>query len=423
METNNPTKKIFCGSTEIWGIFFLLAACSLIAVFSATSTIAYSPKNTNIWAPIMRHASFLFGGFLLVLFLAHTHYKYFSLAILLLPISIGLLFATFFIGISVHGASRFLPLLGFQFQPSEIGKLACIVYVAFLLSRRREFSDDNVFKWIVWGVAAILVLIFPFNLSTTVLLGCVCFLLMFIGQISFRKLGKLLFWVVLLSAVFVFALYVTPQETVKKYLPRALTWQSRVHAFFGSKKAGKTYIPTEEDYQITHAKAAIASGAIWGKGPGRSEQRNFLPQAYSDFIYAIIIEELGVFFGGLGVLILYIWLMVRVGIIARKCKWLFPKYLALGCGLMIVIQALVHMAVNVGMIPVTGQPLPLISLGGTSTLLTCAYIGIILSISHYGAEVSETDEVENEEENLPAEIETDSEKKPIFAAKSTVSEQ
>ncbi|MDR2140058.1 MAG: FtsW/RodA/SpoVE family cell cycle protein [Tannerella sp.] len=425
METSQLAKKVFYGDRVIWVIFLLLAGCSLIEVFSATSPIVYSPKNTNIWVPIMRHASFLFGGFLLILFLAHTHYRFFPVAILLLPVSVVLLIATFFVGINVHDASRWLPLFGFQFQPSEFGKLACIVYVAFLLSRRRRFSDDKVFKWIVWGVAPVCLLIFPFNLSTALLLGSVCFLLMFIGQVPYRKLGKLLFWVTLLGAVFVFILSVTPQETVRKYVPRAATWQKRVLTFIGSKKADdKTYlIPADEDYQITHAKAAIASsGLFWGKGPGRSVQRDFLPQAYSDFIYAIIIEELSIF-GGLFVLMLYIMLMVRVGMIARKCKGLFSKYLVIGCGLLIVTQALIHMAVNVGMIPVTGQPLPLISRGGTSTMLTCVYIGIMLSISHYSAGMGETGEMKKGEEDLPTEMEADSKKNPIFAAESIVSEK
>jgi cell division protein FtsW len=433
--TDNQTQKLFYGDKSIWIIFLLLAGCSLIEVFSATSSLAYSPRSRSIWEPIMRHASFLGGGFLLIFALARAHYRYFSLFILLLPLSIAMLIATPFIGIRMHDASRFLSIFGFQFQPSEFGKLACIVFVAFLLSRRRKYSDEKVFKWILWGVAPVCLLIFPFNLSTAFLVGCVCFLLMFIGQIPFKQLGKLLLWIVILGATFAAILIVTPPEALKKFeeshpfLPRLSTWQTRVHKFRGTQKADeKTYsIPTDDDYQIAHAKAAIASGGpVWGKGPGRSVQRDFLPQPYSDFIYAIIIEELGVVFGGLGVLSLYIMLMVRVGIIARRCKKLFPKYLVIGCGLIIVVQALVHMAVNVGLMPVTGQPLPLISRGGTSTVLTCVYIGIILSISHHGAGMGETDETDQtagKEENLPKEITTDSEKNPIFAAESIVSEQ
>ncbi|MDR1676714.1 MAG: FtsW/RodA/SpoVE family cell cycle protein [Tannerella sp.] len=436
METDNPIQKLFCGDKTIWIIFLLLAGCSLVEVFSATSSLAYSPKSTSIWEPIARHAGFLSFGFMFTLALAHAHYRYFSVFILVLPVSIVMLITTYIVGIKVHDAARFLSVFGVQFQPSELGKLACIVYIAFLLSRRRKFSEDKVFKWIIWGVAPVCALIFPANLSTAFLLGSVCFLLMFIGQIPYRKLGKLLMWVTVLGVVFVFVLAVTPRETLEKYFPPAVSWQKRVFTWgnrlfsfsnghVDSKKANeKTYfIPSDDDYQITHAKAAIASGGLfWGKGPGRSVQRDFLPQPYSDFIYAIIIEELGVIIGGLGLLILYIWLMVRVGMIARKCRELFPKYLVIGCGLLIVTQALMHMAVNVGMMPVTGQPLPLISRGGTSTVLTCVYIGIILSISRHGARMGETDEKEKENHS-PAEIEENSKKNPIFAAESIVSEQ
>ncbi|MDR1335385.1 MAG: FtsW/RodA/SpoVE family cell cycle protein [Tannerella sp.] len=426
-------KIIFRGDKAVWFIFLLLAGLSLILVFSATSTIAFahSAKNAgNIWAPFIRHAKMLGGGALLILLLSHIHYRYFPMValFLVLPAALATLIATFFVGVNVNDASRFISLFGIQFQPSEVGKLACIVYVAFLLSRRRDFSSERkLFKWILLAVLPVCGLIFPFNLSTAVLLGGVCFLMMFIGQIPYRLLGKLLFWLTVLAAVFVFALAVTPEETVKKYFPRALTWKKRIDTFFGSrpKVDDKTYfIPSDDEYQISHAKAAIASsGLFWGKGPGRSEQRDYLPQAYSDFIYSISIEELGILLGGLGLLLLYIMLMVRVGVIARRCRGLFPKYLVIGCGLIIVVQALVHMAVNVGLMPVTGQPLPLISRGGTSTLLTCAYIGMILSVSHYGAEPDEPDGGDTEEEDLPEEMEPDSEINPIFAAESIVSEE
>ncbi|MDR1103717.1 MAG: FtsW/RodA/SpoVE family cell cycle protein [Tannerella sp.] len=424
-------KNLFCGDKAVWFIFLLLAGLSLILVFSAISTIAYSAKYTgNILAPFLRHARILGGGVLLILLLSHIHYRYFPVVALLLvlPVALATLIAVYFIGDSVNEASRFITLFGIPFQPSEVGKLACIVYVASLLSMRRRFSSEKkLFKWILLVVLPVCGLIFPFNLSTAVLLGGVCFLMMFIGQVPYRLLGKLLFWLTVVGAAFVFVLAVTPEETVRKYIPRAQTWKKRTDTFFGSrpKVDDKTYfIPSEDEYQISHAKAAIASsGLFWGKGPGRSEQRDYLPQAYSDFIYSISIEELGILPGGLGLLLLYIMLMVRVGVIARRCRGLFPKYLVIGCGLIIVVQALVHMAVNVGLMPVTGQPLPLISRGGTSTLLTCAYIGMILSVSRFGAEMDEPDDGESEEEDLPEEIEPDSEINPIFAPESIVSEE
>ncbi|MDR3269106.1 MAG: FtsW/RodA/SpoVE family cell cycle protein [Tannerella sp.] len=428
----NVMANFFYGDRAIWIIFMFLACCSLIEVFSATSAISYSLKTP----PIVRHASILLIGTALIAVLARTHYRFFSLAILLLPISILLLMATPFFGVSENNAYRWLPVFGIQFQPSEFGKLACVVYVAFWLSKRRKLSGERIYKFIFWGILPVCFLILPFNLSTAFLLGSVCFLMMFIGQIPFKKLLHFCTTIFVLGLVFVLAMYAIPQKTMKIYFPRATVWQTRVTNFFESKtatddKTNDTYIHSPD--QLTYAKVAIARGGVFGQLPGRSVQRDFLPQAYSDFIFAIIIEELGVA-GGMGVLLLYVMLMIRVGVIARKCEKLFPKYLVLGCGLLIVAQALFHMAVNVGLFPVTGQPLPLISRGGTSSLLTCVYIGIILSVSHHGAHMGKTDEEEEEDEGeeeeeedndmeeLTTKIEEDSEKNPIFAVESTVSE-
>ena len=396
-------RALFKGDISIWIIFMLLCCFSLVEVFSATSTLAY--KQANIWQPIVRHASFLFVGCLFVVGLPHIHYKFFSLGILLLPLSLILLSLTYIVGVTTNDASRWLVLMGVQFQPSEIGKLACIIYVSFWLSKRNKLSDDVVYKIILWGVGLVCLFIFPANFSTAFLLGLICFLLMFIGQIPLKKLGKLLGSLFIVGLIGVLALQALPSETTKKYLPRrAQTWQNRISNFMtpkmqsdGEQSAQEdTYRITDSNYQESHAKIAIARGGVFGKLPGQSVQRDFLPQAFSDFIYAIILEEMGVT-GGIVVLLLYVMLMIRVGIIAKRCEKLFPKYLAIGCGLMIVVQAFVHMGINVGLFPVTGQPLPLISRGGTSTILTCIYIGIILSVSHFGAGMTEEEENENEE--------------------------
>jgi cell division protein FtsW len=391
-------EKTFQGDLSIWVIFMLLCCFSLLEVFSATSTLAY--KNATIWGPIARHASFLFVGFSLVLLMVHAHHKYFSLGILLLPISFVMLLITPFVGPNTNEAYRWLPLFGFQIQPSEVSKLGCVIYVAFLLSKRSELSDKTTFQWILWGIIPVCLLIFNNNLSTALILGGVCFLMMFIGQIPLRKLGVLLINLAVLSLLFVLLLNVMPPDLKKKYFYRFDTWIERWTSHTAELRANrtagdeaKTYVITNDNYQVTHARIAIAKGGIFGKLPGRSVQRDFLPQAYSDFIYAIIIEELGVA-GGICVLILYVMLMIRVGIIAKRCEKLFPKYLVLGCGLLIVIQALTHVAVNVGLCPVTGQPLPLISRGGTSTLVSCICIGVILSVSHFGAKMSQEDEEE-----------------------------
>ncbi|MDR0843764.1 MAG: FtsW/RodA/SpoVE family cell cycle protein [Tannerella sp.] len=426
MAGKDIVRKLFQGDRVVWVIFLLLCGISIIEVFSATSTLAY--KSSNIYVPIIKHVTILSAGFLFTLGLCHVQYKLFSVGIVLMPLSLILLFVTLIIGLAIHGAPRWF----FGFQPSELAKLACIIYVAFLLSRRVKLSDNKTYNFILFGIVPICALILYANLSTAVLLGFVCFLMMIIGQIPFKKLGKLVFQCSVILVVAVLTLCVIPQDVTKKYLPRARTWQSRVEKFIGPKldsentsadKKKKTY-EIDPRSQETYAKIAIAKGGVFGRLPGRSIQRDFLSQAYSDFIFAIIIEELGVV-GGMFVLLLYVILMFRVGIIAKRCGKLFPKYLVLGCGLMIVIQAITHMAVTVGLFPVTGQPLPLISKGGTSLIVTCIYMGIILSVSHYSAEMSEKDEEENDEINEAIEelerddLEENSEKNPIFAVETT----
>ncbi|MDR2680272.1 MAG: FtsW/RodA/SpoVE family cell cycle protein [Tannerella sp.] len=387
--------KLFKGDRSIWVIFMLLCFVSLVEVYSATSTLAY--RDVYFWTPIMRHATFLFAGFAAVLLLHNIPSRYFSVAIILLPISFILLAVTLFAGVNINDTTRFLSFMGIQFQPSEFAKLACIVFVAFMLSRQERFTPDRTF-WIITGsVTLTCALIFTENLSTALILGFVCFLMMIVGQAPLKKLVLLLVSVLLLGLLLFAVIRVMPDDAARKYLPdRFMTWKGRIDDF-GKDKGENKFVLNDDNYQVGHAKIAIARGGITGKLPGRSVQRDFLPQAYSDFIYAIIIEEMGLVIGGMGVLALYVILMFRVAIIARRCEKLFPKYLALGCGLLIVVQAFVNMAVAVNLIPVTGQPLPLISRGGTSTMLTCFYFGIILSVSRFSAGMG--DDEEDGEEN------------------------
>lgn len=391
--------KLFKGDRVIWIIFMFLCLISVVEVFSATSTIAY--KNANHWAPIVRHATFLLGGFVLVLLLHNIPCRFFPAFILLLPVSVLMLIATPFVGINANDAHRWLEIFGIQFQPSEFAKLASIVFIAFLLSKQSKFTDDQIFKYILIGVGVTCILILPENFSTAFMLFGVCFLMMFIGQLPLIKLGKLAGVLVLALVLFVMLLKFTPAG-VAQYLPdRFVTWQGRLERFFEGHAAeadeNGVYKITDDNYQVSHAKIAIARGGLFGQLPGHGQQRDFLPQAYSDFIYAIIIEELGVV-GGVFVLMLYIMLLVRVGMIARKCEKAFPKYLVLGCGLLVVVQALANMAVAVNLIPVTGQPMPLVSRGGTSTVISCIYFGIILSVSRFGANMG-NEEDEDPEEN------------------------
>lgn len=409
--------KLFRGDRVIWIIFMFLCLISVIEVFSATSTIAY--KNANFWAPIVRHATFLLGGFVLILLLHNIPSRFFPVFILLLPVSILMLLITPFIGVSANDAHRWLEIFGIQFQPSEFAKLSLIVFVAFMLSKRNRFTEKQIFNYILIGMSVTCVLILPENFSTAIMLFGVCFLMMFIGQLPFKSIMKLAAVLIASGGVFLAMLLFTP-ESVAKYLPdRFSTWQGRIERFVNpadeTAGADGAFQVTDDNYQVVHAKIAIARGGLIGQMPGHGQQRDFLPQAYSDFIYAIIIEEMG-FIGGMFVLLLYVILLVRVGMIARKCEKLFPKFLVLGCGLLLVVQALANMAVAVDLIPVTGQPMPLVSRGGTSTMISCIYFGIILSISRFGAgignedipleeELAEEEEIKSEQADNAVEIE------------------
>lgn len=396
--------KLFRGDRSIWIIFMLLCLVSLVEVYSATSTLAY--KNTHYWAPIVRHATFLLVGFGLVLFIHHIPSKYLQLGVLLFIVSLILLAVTPFIGVEINGARRWLSIFGILFQPSELVKMGCIIFVAFMLSKQDLVSPKITFWITLAGIILSCILIVADNFSTAFLLFFVCFLMMFIGQVPLKRMGLLTAALVLAGGLAFATLRLIPDDFAVKHLPsRFMTWKGRIEDF-GKDKGEYKYTINDDNFQVNHAKIAIARGGLFGKLPGRSVQRDFLPQAYSDFIYAIIIEEMGLIIGGIGVLMLYIFLMFRVGIIARRCEKQFPRYLVLGCGLLIVIQAFINMAVAVNLIPVTGQPLPLVSRGGTSTVITCCYFGIMLSISRFGAGMDiekETEEVEALEEVEDAE--------------------
>jgi cell division protein FtsW len=283
------------------------------------------------------------------------------------------------LGKTVNEARRFL----FGFQPSEIAKLCLIASVAFILSMQKDKNSENVcFKWI-WIITALTcIFIFRDNLSTAAILYCVIGVMMFIGQVPFRNLKKFILVSFAFVALLLASILFFPEQFQKIGFERAPTWNER---FFNHQSQPETTrdgkIP-DEIFQEVMAKIAVARGGIIGQMPGNSQQSNLLPQAYSDFIYAIIIEETGII-GGIIVLFLYVILFIRAGTIAGRCTRLFPKYLVMGCALMLVVQAFINMAVSVGLIPVTGQPLPLVSKGGTSILTSCVFFGIILSVSRF----------------------------------------
>lgn len=396
-------KKIFKGDRVIWIIYSLLCVISIIEVFSAASTLTY--ESGNHWLPIRQHVTMLAIGLAVVILFQHISCKGFrTIGLTLWPLSILLLFAVITIGLitgeRINGASRWMSLFGFQFQPSELAKMSVIILTAYFLARFRgenNIPGKKAFKFIAIIVIPICVLIAPENLSTAALIAFVTYLMLIVGRMSSKILLKITGIGILACTLFIGALYLVPSDTDLPLLHRLATWKNRVENFMGSEMIPPEQFDLDKDGQIAHANIAIASSHIIGKGPGNSTQRDFLSQAFSDFIYAIIIEEFGLIIGAGGVVLLYLWLLIRVGRIANKCKHPFPALMIIGVALMLVTQALINMMVAVDLIPVTGQPLPLISKGGTSTIINSAYIGIILSISRY-AQKKEQEDLNHQEE-------------------------
>ena len=389
-------KDLFKGDKVIWIIFLFLCLISVVEVFSAASTLTY--KSGDHWGPITQHSVILMVGAFIVVLVHNIPCKYFSvLPFFLLPLSCILLIFVMGMGIitgdRVNGAARWMTFFGIQFQPSELAKMAVIIVTAFILSKFQEEDGANpkAFKYIMWIIGIVFILIAPENGSTAALLAGVVFLMMLIGRIPWKLIGKLVGTVGLALTLLIGVIVAIP-PSVYENVPgthRFSTWQSRIKGFAEDKGAvPAAKFDIDKDAQIAHANIAIATSNVIGKMPGNSVQRDFLSQAFSDFIFAIVIEELGLL-GGAFIVMLYLWLLIRAGRIAKRCDKHFPAFLVMGIALLLVSQAMLNMMVAVGLFPVTGQPLPLISKGGTSTLINCAYIGMILSVSRYVAEKEE----------------------------------
>ena len=400
---NKTLGNIFKGDKVIWMVFFFLCIISVVEVFSASSELTY--KGGNYWAPVLKHIAILIMGIFCMVVTLNIKCRYFKIMTpFLLVISALTLVWVYFAGQSTNGAQRWVSIVGMQFQPSEIAKGTMVLATAQILSAMQgpNGADRQAFKFVLWVCAFIIPLIMLENLSTAILLSAVIFMMMVLGRVPARQLGRLL-GVVALIVVFIFSMVMivgtdkagqTPDnklteqtdardtETgiVSKLSHRAETWKSRIDKFVNGKEVAPEDVDLDKDAQVAHANIAIASSNVIGRGPGNSVERDFLSQAFSDFIYAIIIEEMGIF-GAFFVAMLYIILLFRTGKIANRCENNFPAFLAMGLALLLVTQALFNMCVAVGLAPVTGQPLPLVSKGGTSTIINCIYIGAILSIS------------------------------------------
>lgn len=380
------------GDKYIWSIVVLLALVSLLVVYSATGSLAYKYYDGNTSVYLFRQLSFIVVGLLVIYFMHRVNYTIYSrVSLWLFILSIPLLIYTLFFGVEVNDASRWikLPVINLTIQTSDLARLALFMYLSRQLSRKQNEIKDfkKGFLPLIIPVGIICVLIMPANLSTALLTGLTSLLLMFIGRVSIKHI-LLVLSIAAIPVLLIIAVAVSTYDggnnaTAKSKagiaaslnsMGRFGTWVQRTQDFI--------YAEDQEiPYQVQQQNIAIANGGIlFGLGPGNSKQRNYLPQAYNDSIYPIIIEEYGLM-GGLFIIFLYLVFLFRCIRVFRKCPYAFGAFLALGLSFTLVIQALANMAVGVNLIPVTGVTLPLVSMGGSSFLFTCASIGIILSVA------------------------------------------
>ncbi len=379
----------------IWAIVALLAIFSFLPVYSAASNLAYTYGDGQTFSYFIKHFVHLFLGFSIIYAIHRIPYRYFKgLSMVMFPVVLILLLVTLLQGTTIDGAnaSRWIrvPFVGFTFQTSTLAALVLMVFVARYLSKifEQEISFKSSIMPLWLPVFVVLILILPANFSTTAIIFTMVLVLAFLGGYPLKYLGAIVG-----SGLLVLSFFVLIAKAFPDAMPnRVDTWGSRISNFMDDRDS-------EEDYQIEKAKIAIATGSLYGLGPGKSVQKNFLPQSSSDFIFAIIIEEYGLL-GGLFLLVLYLLLLFRIVVVAQKAETVFGKLLTIGVGLPIIFQALINMGVAVELFPVTGQTLPLISSGGTSIWVTCLGIGIILSVSAKREDIRN----QSEDEQHPLEI-------------------
>lgn len=384
------------GDKGIWAFVSLLALFSFMPVFSASTNLVYVVGKGSTIGYLMKHLVHIFIGFCLIYFVHKTPYHYFkAISKVALPIVVLLLGYTMVQGTTIGGAnaSRWIqvPFIGVSFQTSALALIVLMIYVARYLSKieEKEYTFQSSLFELWLPVFSVIILILPANFSTAALIFSMVCMLVFVGKYPMKYLG-----VIIGAGLAGLIMFVLVAKAFPDAMPnRVDTWMSRIERFSSDE-------PNEDDYQIEKAKIAIASGKIYGVGPGKSVQKNFLPQSSSDFIFAIIVEEYGLL-GGLAILFLYLMLFFRFLITAHKAPTLFGKLLIVGLGFPIVFQALVNMGVAVELLPTTGQTLPLISSGGSSIWMTCIAIGIILSVTKKEEEIAlEEEEKKQREEAL-----------------------
>jgi cell division protein FtsW len=396
------------GDKGIWSFVALLAMFSFMPVFSASSNLAYMNHGTgNTLGYLLKHAVHIIFGFFILYQIQKVPYHYFrSISRIALPIVWVLLAYTLFFGVEQGNATRWIqvPFIGISFQTSALAFIVLMVFVARYLSKSQTepvtFKASFVDMWIPVGIT--LMLILPNNFSTAALIFSMVLMLAFVGNYPFKFISIVIGGGIALFALFIITAKIvekTNPENTPKIFGRVKTWENRLVNFLSNNEE-----ITDDDYQIEKAKTAIASGGVYGLGPGKSVQKNFLPQSSSDFIFAIIVEEYGLI-GGFGVLLLYLLLFFRLIIAAHKANSPFGRLLVVGLGFPIIFQALINMGVAVQLLPVTGQTLPLVSSGGSSIWMTCIAIGIIISVTKKEEEIAE--ELDEREQLIDKQLEDD----------------
>jgi len=368
------------GDRVLWGIALVLTLASLVTVYSAISTLAYKADGNSAQF-LFKQAALLATGWFVMFGVHRVHFKYFGkLANVFFGLAILSLLLTNLIGSDINEARRWLkiPFLGLTVQTSDFAKLALVVWVARQTQLREGKLNDlkEGLLPILIGIAVVCGLILPSDFSTAAMLAAICFIMLFVGGLSWKNVLLVLGFVIA-ALVSLYAL----GKAAPDALPRFGTWANRIESFAGFASGSSDDVKSEEDYQIDMAQVAIYRGGLLPHGPASGTSRNFLPHPYSDMIYAFIIEEWGAIMGGLGLILLYLAIMYRAAKTAIRCESAFGRNLILGLGLMLVIQALINMGVSVRLFPTTGQPLPLVSYGGTSLLFTCLSIGMMLAVS------------------------------------------
>lgn len=395
-------KRYIKGDKVIWLVIIILLVISLLSVYSSTGSLAYQKQGGDTIYYLLRQFRFIMLGLVIIFFVHLVPYQVFSrLSVVALWVAVPLLILTLVAGQNINDATRWLQIPGtsFTIQTSDFAKIALIMYLARILSINQNNISDfkDVFGKVTIAIVGICGLILPANFSTAALVFLTAFSLMFVARIPIKYLALMIF-----SGLFAFAIFLGGSELLGRE-GRTSTWKNRIESFMSGEG---------DSYQADQAKVAIVQGGLFGKGPGNSTQRNLVPHPYSDFIYAIIIEEYGSMIGGVLVLILYLWLFYRAGLIIRRSRSTYGAFLAFGLSFGLVLQAFVNMAVAVGLVPVTGQTLPLVSMGGSSIIFTSMAAGMILSVS-WGCDESRVKSKEDGEPGAEADPENVPENAPV----------